>query len=348
MTKLELYRTVEAIRASCDILTSPPFDSKNLCTNTFSLNLTETSIKTPGLRGMSHIPSRTVILDSNLNAEEQNFYCMHEIMHHLLHRNRRTKVYSVYEYTAADQDPFVEWEANEGAAQFLVPYQTFIPDYINLSRKNARSNIPGVETRNELSNIYSVTQSVIATRIKNLNYEIWQYINGTPICSIDVRSSRYLERNRINVGHEKLYCRSCLAPVWYGQRTCHICGTHLHWENYIQRSKYTAEGAGYMEYPGIELDENGRATECPICHNTETSQGRFCMICGTSLLNECSATPYNRAPNCLGWMPGNARYCPHCGSKSTFFARGFLLPWDHKAPESLGSLSESDDGELPF
>ena len=100
-----------------------------------------------------------------------------------------------------------------------------------------------------------------------------------------------------------------------------------------------------MEYPGIELDEEDRALECPVCHNTELySKGQFCIICGNSLVNLCSEAQESYSSSCQNTepLPGNARYCPFCGSESTFLQRGILLHWDGTSEDP------DDDVELPF
>lgn len=134
-------------------------------------------------------------------------------------------------------------------------------------------------------------------------------------------------------------CPKChthiLAPPSHRTHHCAVCGsTRL--PHYEKESKI-------MEYPGIATHENLRAIECPVCHNTaETSEGTYCIICGESLINECSSYDYTRAVRCDNNLPGNARYCPQCGSPSTFFKRGLLKSWDGK-PFVDESISE-----LPF
>lgn len=347
MNKRELYEVVEQIRSRYDIPALPPFDAKILCVCNFGLNYEEMHIRTSGLRGMSHIPSKSVVLDISLQPEEKNFFCAHEIMHHLFHKDRGTKVYSGYERTTADQNPIVEWEANEGAAQFLIPYQTFIPDYVDASRRNAREPFPEIYACKELAKKYFVSPHVIKNRAENLNYEIYQYLHGVPIKFLDIRSNTYLAKNKINVNRKKFYCRVCLSQLESSHDACPVCGARFHKENHVQFSKYIAEGAGYMIFPGIQIDDNGRAMECPTCHNTELpTVGTFCPICGQSLINECSADNYDKTKNCYEYLPGNARYCPHCGSRSTYFAREFLSAWDYKPP--FADLPLDNDEDLTF
>lgn len=96
-----------------------------------------------------------------------------------------------------------------------------------------------------------------------------------------------------------------------------------------------------MEYQGIITHENLHAIECPICHNTElTENGKYCMICGESLINICASEVFLQTSTCGDPLPGNARYCPYCGGETTFFKRGILESWDGVKYADLDSIDE--------
>ena len=85
-----------------------------------------------------------------------------------------------------------------------------------------------------------------------------------------------------------------------------------------------------MHYPGITTDEKGRALECPVCKNSDLfDEGYYCIICGTRLTNLCltAVGPVGKRCGNNAPLPGNARHCPECGEKTTFFQKGFLWPW---------------------
>lgn len=87
---------------------------------------------------------------------------------------------------------------------------------------------------------------------------------------------------------------------------CPICGSKNLFRNYIK-------GDAYMIYDSIELNDRNKAKICPVCKNEITDiDGGFCQICGTYISNECTN------PACESDLPGDARFCPHCGSPSTF------------------------------
>lgn len=139
----------------------------------------------------------------------------------------------------------------------------------------------------------------------------------------------------------KRKCKNCGAGLIqrYG-KYCPICG---------QKNILEWGDGDNMKYPLLETYENGKLIECPNCHNEETDiEGDFCQICGRNLINRCSE------PACdyRAGLPSNARYCPLCGSNSTFFNSGILKDWDYKEHNnSLNGFMNIPDGideELPF
>ena len=74
------------------------------------------------------------------------------------------------------------------------------------------------------------------------------------------------------------------------------------------------------------------------------------MICGKPIVNRCTYALSEEVSN--GYepcqhtepLPGNARYCPYCGNRTTFFADKVLSEWN--APD-FADIAD-DNGELPF
>ena len=116
-----------------------------------------------------------------------------------------------------------------------------------------------------------------------------------------------------------------------------------------------------MQYPGVALDKEGRAFECPVCRNTDLhEEGSYCIICGTRINNLCLSAKSLRekdlrtknAPAEESFdevfsegcgsdktLPGNARYCPSCGERTIFFYKGYLRHWR----QYLGNLLRVDE-----
>ena len=145
---------------------------------------------------------------------------------------------------------------------------------------------------------------------------------------------------RCHTGLHKQVCIECGAFLEIkGALFCPICGASP--SSIYYRGKDSEE----MIYPGAELKESGQVKECPKCKNEEhLHDAEFCMICGKPIINRCTSAI---APNISSeyWqcphgepLPSNARYCPYCGNKTTFYEQGVLLSYDEN----------EDDPPLPF
>ena len=100
-----------------------------------------------------------------------------------------------------------------------------------------------------------------------------------------------------------------------------------------------------MIYPKLETYDDGKLKECPICQNEETDiDGEHCIICGIPLVNICS-----NEDCAYQHLPSNARYCPICGSKTTFYQNGILKAWNYNE-NGFMEVPEPPfiDEELPF
>ena len=119
----------------------------------------------------------------------QNFDCTHEIIHFFFH-DTPDQNWICFEDNERKikQDMYLEWQANEGAAQFLVPYQDFIPRFVQYidSQPSFSYLVP-----EELANFYNVSPQVINIRMSSLSYEIDQFRRG-----IAVEDIKLLSRNR--------------------------------------------------------------------------------------------------------------------------------------------------------
>ena len=131
----------------------------------------------------------TIGLNSRRSHTGKNFDCMHELMHYWLHDA------STF-YCLDDMDNYMEWQANEGAAQFLMPYQSFIPNYCYLHDKLYASYPPQKAYEMQLATLaqnYIVGEMAVKFRMQSLQNEIAQYINGTKIDKI-----RIISRNNLH------------------------------------------------------------------------------------------------------------------------------------------------------
>ncbi|HCL4466719.1 TPA: zinc-ribbon domain-containing protein [Clostridium botulinum] len=64
---------------------------------------------------------------------------------------------------------------------------------------------------------------------------------------------------------------------------------------------------------------------CPNCgFETENESAIFCQECGTYLINNCSSDHCDLNDGEKISLPDNAKFCPYCGSESTFKKQGLF------------------------
>lgn len=212
-----------------------------------------------------------------------------------------------------------EDEADIFASYLLVPYSEL---YLYKVSKSSQ-----IETFCKISSI--------ASEVRMRYYNQW-FHNGKFKDSYDFKV--------LTIFDNFLECTTCkytyptYEKMFRKFKYCPICGQKSRF-NYVFKKVRTK----IMKYKSVELNSLEKPHECPICHNEETEiEGDYCQICGTILINRCS--------NCSGSvpLPPNARYCPYCGSPSTYLQTGILLPWDKSSNDDLDDLIEVEDGDLPF
>jgi len=150
-----------------------------------NLHLELLPLKTTDICGiLLKMPNSTAIaLNARRKPCGRNFDCMHELIHYWFHDQPAFQCLE-------GMNSSIEWQANEGAAQFLVPYQSFIPNYCAVfDELSACNNINATQAGlfARLALHYGVGERVIEYRIKTLAPEIAQYIDGTPMEKIKIR-----------------------------------------------------------------------------------------------------------------------------------------------------------------
>jgi len=143
------------------------------------------SIKVCGLMYKGKLGT-TIGLNTRRSAGGRNFDCMHELMHYWLHDQ------SAF-YCLDDMDGHMEWQANEGAAQFLMPYQSFIPNYCYLHDRLYAKYAPQQAYDMQIAALagnYMVGEMAVKFRMESLKGEIAQYIDGVGIDKIKIVANR--------------------------------------------------------------------------------------------------------------------------------------------------------------
>lgn len=192
-TKESLYKEIDSLRSYIGITPeSYPIDTVSLCCARDDFEIGEWSFKTKGLKGilLTCDGLNAIMLDANQSTEEKNFFCTHELIHSALHRDLGIKAFNCFERTLPQQDSAIEWQANEGAAELLVPYSDFIPSFVQLLHEQKSCGDSYLCIRSLLAEKYHVSYQVIYNRIENLRYEIDQYIQGVDINQIMLLSKR--------------------------------------------------------------------------------------------------------------------------------------------------------------
>lgn len=126
----------------------------------------------------------------------------------------------------------------------------------------------------------------------------------------------------------KHYCAKCRHEfVSESPSYCPICANTR-----ISKTFYSYGGDNDMKYNGYEVDDMGRAFECPRCGNEELLyDGEHCKICGITLINKCANQRFWNGEiewECGTILDGNARYCIKCGNESTYYQQDLLDNWE--------------------
>lgn len=157
-----------------------------------------------------------------------------------------------------------------------------------------------LDTPQKISSYFAITETAAKTRLDLLDLD-YKYINSNN------------ENKLLYFWNDSIYKNCCLncghGFISKASIHCPVCGhNRLTW------------GDEKMIYDSIELQENGKAIICPTCNNEHTDiDGAYCQVCGTHITNVCT--------NCNTVLLGEARYCSHCGSESTFFIDALLRDW---------------------
>lgn len=285
-----------------------------------------------------------IVYNSEMPKKRIRFSLIHELAHIVLNHlnDERTEL-----CRGGVEDRLyriMEGAANTFTGNFLAP-----PILISEKLSGSDFNIPIISFFFGLSE-----KSVYDYRYEDYN----QWLNTRP--------APY-EINILNRCREHLfpkYCMTC-GHFFYSKHAvyCPICG---------KKTSLREWGKNKMIYnDGNETNEFNQVVKCQRCDNEEIgSDDDFCRICGAPVFNKCE--DYDELDNEGDWhtekgcdtiLESNARYCSHCGHKSSFFRNGLLSSWDKAKVEietraqataskvnnaNDEDLIEIDDDDLPF
>ncbi len=255
-------------------------------------------------------------LDSGImSSNRYRWNIAHELGHIMLAHHKHTNKSRLFRNTLSNEEyKMLEAEADYFASYILAPYA-------------ALSKL-GVHTKHDIARHCKISD--YASQYRFMDYVKWDARNAFD----------YYDNSILKFFYNSIYQKKCLRCSHYFishmAAYCPICGN-----NTFKRKKDTN-----MEYINeYNLDENGKViNECTHCENEDLpSDGVFCKICGTPVVNKCTNQSCNKTGD------GNSRYCIYCGSETTFFKHKMLHSWDYRDNSSHythPNFDESDD--LPF
>lgn len=197
ITKQDLYEFIASAKERYGIKNcSYPLNLIGICEDRNNLDIEYLHLKTKGLCGVAFIGNKsdTIVLNSGRTEKERNYDCAHEVIHLLKHRNLGIAEFKCYE----NRSTSIEWQANEGAAETLVPYKLLLP-LICENRGLLKHWKTTYALRGQLATYFNVTESVIKYRLENLKYEISQYLNGTKLENLEILSAGKQKQANINI-----------------------------------------------------------------------------------------------------------------------------------------------------
>jgi hypothetical protein len=226
---------------------------------------------------------------------------------------------------------------------YLVPNEwepNFIADVFDISSSSAKitcdvkNRFPWVIPQESFINdfkkaVYAIRKSYLDNMSRNEeDYNGFQKIFLGTIFHF-CNNCRSLE---ININKELNYCSIC------GSNDLKKVGSNKYFqfhETDEQKVQFFPRGDNNeMNYAILELDNEGRlAQPCPKCEN-EHPTGNFCSVCGSEIINKCTGQRERESgfittsEPCKTPLKGHERYCPDCGSNSTFLDNGLLPAWD--------------------
>lgn len=208
MTKLQLYELVSKVKKELDITEQDyPINIFNLCSYYSNVVIKEVDFHTKDLRGLVHIAenkneNHVILVNKNKTFEEKNYHGTHEFMHIITIDNSPGTTLRCFDKIRPNQNAYIEWLANEGAAELMMPYREILPLVKEASEHFCLSALPIHQLTEQLSYTYSVSTMVAHNRLNNLAYEIWQYLNGVEINDIEILS--YNEQKKRNIQIDSL------------------------------------------------------------------------------------------------------------------------------------------------
>jgi len=217
MTKLDVYNMADVVRVELGKSARKPLDPFSVVykyPDTLGIKFHRFDSEKIGgfiVKNDPQYDKSFIILNATKPPESKKFNCCHELVHFFKH--------PCDSYTCAsylnNSDPF-EYQANECAAELLIPYRDAVP-FIAAQWEEALSvvktdpqfgDLPFGFIPIRISKRYGVSEKIAEYRITSLDYEVFQYFNGTDIDRLQIVSRRKQDQYRIKFSPISERCKS--------------------------------------------------------------------------------------------------------------------------------------------
>lgn len=185
LTKHALYQKVEQIRPQLPCIPKTLRDYLTQLHQLYpQLNIIQQPLDSKKVSGMLlRGENSLILLNSSRNETSQRFTLTHEMIHYLLHQE-------IAQFFCEDNGTAsYEWQANEGAAELLVPYRSFLPIAARLYPSLYIDRERALQT---LAKQFGVSATVISFRLDSLSFELEQYRGGVALDEIRLISRKRL------------------------------------------------------------------------------------------------------------------------------------------------------------
>ena len=258
------------------------------------------------------------VLSSKVSSKRYRWNIAHELGHiQLCHHIKFEQTKLFRNELSAGEYKTLEREADWFASYILAPY---LPLYFI-----------GANSKEDIERICKISSDASGHRFDD--YIKWK---NNP-SNTDPKNS-YYEYALWQMFFGVVRCDNCKS-IYFGEENyvfCKVCG---------KKTLFFSWRENKMIYSKIEQDTDNKPIRCPKCQNEQLpSEGEFCQICGICIYNDCLGDQNGYGNPCEHGMhlSGEARYCPYCGSETTYLQSRLLKPYN----EELNAADEDDD--YPF
>lgn len=297
-----------------------------------------------------------IILYNDLvkNTGRIRFTLAHELGHFILKHHEKTDKTILSRYSLSDDEYDVfEKEANYFAKRLLAPVPLIDLYTANWNEINADTIEWAFDVSRTVSHfiINELSKRKKNTGIIRIGHPMVD--NFIDYINMDTRSqiclnckTRQLQTNS--------FCRTCGESKF-------IASTPKNYPTFYSERKII------MNYSKIETNDNNTPIQCPKCHSEGLEDNfNYCPWCATFIHNICLGSEdyryyqdsYNNMiehslldqskNGCGKYLDGGYRYCPDCGSETSYFHQKILLNWETESKQQNDPFTSQKFNELPF